>query len=556
MSYKILKSDTSLLTAIPDGAIDQTTDLTLVGKNTSGYGIFLNDNFVYLLENFANTSAPNKPITGQLWFDLTENRLKVYDITGSWKVSGGTITSSSAPTLTAGDMWIDNVREQLYFNDGLATMLAGPIYSAQQGVSGFVVEDIVDVDNLPHTIVSLYVAQTLLGVFNKDSAFTPATPIAGIPGIVNKGFTSTNLTGLVFDVLTSKANSLVANDGSLKTPQDFVSTTSNSLVQGTISIANPVPLKLGASGNVEFNINPTDGFVIKSVIANQNFQLQLKDGLNNTTAALFINSNTHDIGLYNSNPQAMLHVGTAGSPGSVIIEGNLTVNGTTTSTNTATINLADYTLTLANTSVPSDSTANGAGLIIAGTTNKSFLYNSASTSLLSSENINIASGKTYKINGQTVLSSNALGSSIHQALGLTDIGNLNQLQAAYINITGNTISYVNPGAQSGDIVLVPKGSGTINANSTRITNLANPSGLNDAVNLAHFNQYTQLLPLCITLDTNGLTNSQVALNYLDKVFLPTEHGEGAICRVITLNDDGSIRQFTLHNGAWQYQFNI
>jgi hypothetical protein len=141
-------------------------------------------------------------------------------------------------------------------------------------------------------------------------------------------------------------------------------------------------------------------------------------------------------------------------------------------------------------------------------------------------------------------------------LGLTDIGSLNQLQAAYINITGNRISYVNSGASDGDIVLVPKGLGTINANSTRITNLANPSGLNDAVNLAHFNQYTQLLPLCITLDTNGLSNSQVALNYLDKVFLPTEHGQGAICRVITLNDDGSIRQFVLNNGAWQYQFNI
>jgi len=556
MSYNILKSDTSLLTAIPDGAIDQTTDLTLVGKNTSGYGIFLNDNFVYLLENFANTSAPNKPITGQLWFDLTENRLKVYDTNGSWKVSGGTITSSSAPTLTAGDLWIDNIREQLYFNDGLATMLAGPIYSAQQGVSGFIVEDIIDINNLPHTIVSLYVAQTLIGVFNKDSAFTPATPIAGIPGIINTGFTGTTLSGLIFDVLTSKSKSLVANDGTLKTVQDFVSTTANSLVQGTISIANPIPLKLGSSGNIEFDINPSDGFVIKSVIANQNFQLQLKDGLNSTTAALFVNANTRNIGLYNALPQSMLHVGTQSNPGSVIIEGNLTVNGTTTSTNTATVNLADYTITLAKTSAPNDVTANGAGLIIAGTTNKSILYNSASTSLSSSENINIASGKTYKINGESVLSSSALGVSVHQALGLSDIGSLNQLQAAYINITGNVISYVNQPAASGNIVLTPKGAGTVDVSNYRITSVANPSGLGDAVNLAHFNQYTQLLPLCLSLNTFGLSNTQIAQNYLNKVFLPTEHGQGAILRLITQGDDGSIRQFRLNNGAWVFDFNI
>ena len=190
MSYTILKTDGSALTSVVDGSIDQiATDLTLIGKNFSGFGVFINDNFVRLLENFSNTAEPSNPITGQLWYDTTENRLKVYNGV-QFVVSGGTITSSTPPSnLAAGDLWIDNIREQLYFNDGIATILAGPIYSAQQGLSGFTVGDILDSNNISRSVVYLFVAQTLLGVFSKV-AFTPKTQISGMPATLNIGFTS------------------------------------------------------------------------------------------------------------------------------------------------------------------------------------------------------------------------------------------------------------------------------------------------------------------------------------------------------------------------------
>ena len=55
MSYTLLHTDGSILTQIVDGTIDQTaTDLTLIGKNSVAYGTFINENFLYLLENFAN----------------------------------------------------------------------------------------------------------------------------------------------------------------------------------------------------------------------------------------------------------------------------------------------------------------------------------------------------------------------------------------------------------------------------------------------------------------------------------------------------------------------
>jgi hypothetical protein len=77
-------------------------------------------------------------------------------------------------------LWIDDVRQQLYFNDGISTKLAGPLYTAQQGITGFTVEDILDTNLLSHTIVYLYVAQTLIGIFSK-SAFTPQSAISGMP---------------------------------------------------------------------------------------------------------------------------------------------------------------------------------------------------------------------------------------------------------------------------------------------------------------------------------------------------------------------------------------
>ena len=66
MAYEVNKFNNVFLTSVADGTIDTTTDLRLVGKNYAGYGEVQNENFVHLLENFANTTAPPKAITGQI----------------------------------------------------------------------------------------------------------------------------------------------------------------------------------------------------------------------------------------------------------------------------------------------------------------------------------------------------------------------------------------------------------------------------------------------------------------------------------------------------------
>ena len=75
MAYTVNKTSGAVLTTISDGTIDTTTDLTLIGKNYAGYGEFLNENMVKMLENFANTSAPSSPLAGQMWWDTTNSLL-------------------------------------------------------------------------------------------------------------------------------------------------------------------------------------------------------------------------------------------------------------------------------------------------------------------------------------------------------------------------------------------------------------------------------------------------------------------------------------------------
>lgn len=85
MSYIINNSRGQVIAVVADGTVNTTaTDLTLVGRGLTDYGTYENENYVYLLENFANSSAPLQPVLGQLWYDSATDILSVYDGTNSW----------------------------------------------------------------------------------------------------------------------------------------------------------------------------------------------------------------------------------------------------------------------------------------------------------------------------------------------------------------------------------------------------------------------------------------------------------------------------------------
>jgi len=525
MSYTINRSNGTTLTSIVDGTVDQTsTDLVLIGKNSSSYGTYINDNFVWLLENFANSSQPNHPITGQLWFDTTENRLKVYD-GSSFKVSGGTIVAASAPSgITTGDIWINSTTEQLFFNDGKQTQLAGPIYTSTQGASGFVVDTIVDSNSISRTIVQLYVGQTLLGIFSKD-AFTPKTAIAGFTGSIAIGFNASNITGLKFNVPVSSSYALIAPDGSLKTTSNFVTNTGTNSMTGTLSIQNNTPLILGTNANNQIETSTTL-FNIKSNTSNQNIQLSTLVG-STISPAIFVNATSQRVGIFTNTPTTMLDVA-----GNVSIQGTLTVLGATTTISTTNLVISDKLVTIGSTASPTDSTADGAGIEVPGGTTKTFTYVNATPAWTSSENLNLATGKTYKINGFDVVTATALGSTIVSAPGLNSIGTLTSLTAGTLSITTNTLTATQTNS---NLVLAPNGTGSVDVSSKKITSVATPASGTDAANKTYVDTSTQTAPQGISLTTTNFTNAQVATNFITRLFPTAEHQNGATIRAFCID---------------------
>jgi len=81
------------------------------------------------------------------------------------------------------------------------------------------------------------------------------------------------------------------------------------------------------------------------------------------------------------------------------LSGNLTVNGTTTNINSTNLVVEDKNIVLGDTASPADNTADGGGITLKGTTDKTFNWVDATDAWTSSEHINLASGKSLYLNG-------------------------------------------------------------------------------------------------------------------------------------------------------------
>jgi hypothetical protein len=199
MPYTINLTNGNVLTTVADGTVDNTTSLSLVGKNYAGYGVVQNENYVYMLENFANTTAPLRPISGQIWYDSGNKKLKFYDGSngGQWKIASGASTSSVQPSnQTAGDFWWDTVNEQLYtFNGSTYTLIGPQVAGANQtqmvsktvldtsGISYAIIEAITN--GVTTFIISTNAQPFLLGTNYQISGFDwihPGVTLAGTTG--------------------------------------------------------------------------------------------------------------------------------------------------------------------------------------------------------------------------------------------------------------------------------------------------------------------------------------------------------------------------------------
>ena len=196
MAYQVDKFNGTFLVSVDDGTIDTTTDLRFVGKNYAGYGEVQNENFLHLLENFANTSAPPKRLTGQIWYDSGNKKLRFYDGTRFRTASGAEIGPTAPSGLQAGDFWFDTSAEQLYTWSGTEFVLIGPETQPDLGASAVSAQVVKDNIGNNHTIVKFQSGGDVISIVSKD-AFTLNSTINPITGftVIKKGVNLVNTNG-------------------------------------------------------------------------------------------------------------------------------------------------------------------------------------------------------------------------------------------------------------------------------------------------------------------------------------------------------------------------
>ena len=520
MSYKINKTNGALLVELTDGIIDITsTDITLVGRNYKGFGEAFNENFVKIIENFAATSAPSNPLTGQLWFDTSENRLKIYDGV-SFKTSGSPAVSATQPNnLVAGDLWIDNEENKLYFFDGADIVLVGPQYTASQGKTGTEAVTMVDTSNQIRTVLAMYIGGVLAGIYSRFE-FTPATDYVILPYVAGRvikvGFNPTVVSDFKWNGTAAAAEALTDASGSAFTTADFVRTNqrdeSNALVDQVMDAGLFVKGDQGLTvgyGDTEYaalktiDSGTTTALELKQL--NYDFAIRVPQG-NNFIEAFTLDTSAQRIGIYQSAPTAALDVtGDGKFTGDLTIGGNMTIQGTTTSIDVQTFRVQDPNIELGlldDSTEGDDTNANGGGITLRSSNgSKDISWVQSTGNWTFNQNVDLIEGKEFRIQNTQVLSKIKLGDSVATANGLTSIGTLGTL-----SVTGNAAV----GSLSSPNALTITSNGPIDVNNQRISTLATPSVSADAANKGYVDDQLASSTIPLTLDITGFTTPNAA----------------------------------------------
>lgn len=538
MAYQINKTDGTIVATVADGQLDTlSTDITLIGKNYSGFGEAFNENLVKILENFASTTAPLRPLKGQVWFDNAENKLKVYNGTVFIPVSSATISNVQPTTLSIGDLWFDNVGSQLYFFDGVVPILIGPAFSTAQGKSGLEVDSILDTLNQTRVVTYLYNNGILLGIFAKDS-FTPKIVIIGFSGSIEPGFNAGTLANIKFRVTCTNAEQLGGAAAITYARRD----TSNTL-SGQLSVNVDAGIVIGAGNQMNLLVSSGD-IEVSNFASDRDLFLRVRKGIDQENAVA-IDSSARAVSIYAGQLSSVLNVG-----GNLVVTGNLTVEGTTTTINTENVTIEDKTLTIANVAAPSETTATGAGIIIRSNGvdtlvyNKQIVYRSTSegpppTGVFDvSEDFNLAAGKQLQIGGVKVIDGNSLGSAITSIPGVTAFGTQNVVNigpgtppVTQMRLENHRISTV---STNFDIELEPDGTGNVALiGSPLITGLANPVAQQDAATKEYVDDTIELRPLIFSMDlSDGKSNTYIITSVLNNLAPVGEFRNGTYARIL------------------------
>lgn len=274
MAYTINLTDGSIYATVADGTINTDSSIILIGKNYAGYGDALNENTIQRLENGANTTAPLNPLTGELWYNKTDNTLEVYNGSVFKSLAASAAAASAPASPIIGDMWFDTTTAQLKVYDGASWILVGPAFTSGTGTTGAIVEVITDDGATDHVVVSLYVDDVIVGIVSKDATFTPATPPTGFATISPGYQLSTTVAGAQFIGDATNALTLggVAATG-------FLSSTADDSTSGILSVLNDDGLIVGTNsyGHVKMDGGGT-GVILSNSLSDGDLILEVNDG--------------------------------------------------------------------------------------------------------------------------------------------------------------------------------------------------------------------------------------------------------------------------------------
>lgn len=287
MTYEIIKSDGTSLVELDSGLTDSvSSSITFIGKNAVDYGQYQNTNFLHMLENFANSTTPNSPLTGQLWFDTTNNALNVY-YNSSWN-NLAVISTSAAGASATGSLWLDSITHQLKINNGSGFSLIGPEVVQGFGVTKLVSASLQDTSAVAHPVIKVTIDDEIIAILSSDDFdVSYVNAISGIThifrGITLKNY-ATGDTQLYGKSQSSQTSDQILNENSNGYLSASSAATGNTIVQrnssGNTSVNKLTATELNSSngtitGNWQFDatITPTQTGTVDLGASN----LRLKD---------------------------------------------------------------------------------------------------------------------------------------------------------------------------------------------------------------------------------------------------------------------------------------
>ena len=482
MAYTINKTDGTIIAQVEDGVLNNDTSMQLIGRNYQSYGEPFNENLVKLLENSASTTSPTTPIRGELWYDVTSLQLKVYD--GSNFVAiASTRSSATAPTsgVRTGDLWNHITNDQLYLYDGTNWDLIGPIYATGDGKSGWLVDSESLSGGGTANVVSLYQDGTRVGILSATERTLASTPTGFDSATIQKGLTFyTDTDSTTFRLHGTAQNALELGG----TPAaNYLNTTDNSTMSGTLAITNSQGLSIGPASEGQLFIDSNNVVLQNNNFDSIFFRINQSSVLVNAVEI----TNSADLRVY----------------GNLQVDGNLVTTGASSS-------FAD-SLLVVNDSSPRSSNLN-AGLDIEGgsaSADVTFTVKGSDGGYLeSSSGLSVATGKVFSVNGTSVLAVDTLGSGVTIS-SLEQVGNLKVGNIVNgfgpINNKGNDIQTT--GITSNGDILVEQSSSD---STVKITMTASSGNINTAGTLT---AATGSTIGNLTLADGSITDSSGAIDF-------------------------------------------